>query len=72
MAKLPTEKILRYESKDGLHVTVTYVGELVRCKECKYSETIIYRGEPTLTCNNNEGLFRDVPCDGFCYVGDRK
>ena len=44
---------------------------VVRCSECEYAQTIIYRGEPTLTCNNNEGLFRDVPYDGFCYCGAR-
>ena len=38
MAKLLTEKIFRYESKDGLHVTVTDMGELVRCKDCKHAD----------------------------------
>lgn len=58
-----------YEWLDSLP-TVDAV-PVVRCIDCKYAETFIVKGEPKLTCNNNEGLYRDVPKDGFCYCGAR-
>lgn len=42
---------------------------VVHCVDCRYAETIVFHGEVGLTCNNNEGLFRDVPTDGYCYCG---
>lgn len=45
------------------------VDPVVRRAECRFAETFIVCGEPILTCNNNEGLFRDVPRDGYCYCG---
>lgn len=43
MAKLPTEKIFRYESKDEIHVTATDMGELVRCIDCKLYDSHNHR-----------------------------
>lgn len=47
------------------------IDPVVHCAECRYAETFIVCGEPILTCDNNEGLFRDVPEDGYCYCGAR-
>lgn len=44
--------------------------KVVRCFECKYASFSEYRGELYISCENNEGLFRDVPEDGYCYLGD--
>lgn len=57
MAKLPTEQIIRYESTDGLHVKGFLVGELVRCKECKYFD---FGGDAPDLCRYS--------CRDNCYV----
>ena len=61
MAGLPNEKIIRYESEDGLHVKAMDMGELVRCKDCKYGNGI--------TCDYTAILVRP---NGYCYWGERK
>lgn len=43
----------------------------IECVECRYAETFVFHGEVGLTCYNNEGLFRDVPTDGYCYCGEK-
>ena len=44
--------------------------KVVRCIECKYASISEYRGELYISCENTEGLFGDVPEDGFCYLGE--
>lgn len=67
--KLPLEKIIRYESEDGIHVKAMDMGELVRCKDCKWGVE---------KCGNIE-CFVDlnVPTEyhgyeWFCHLGERK
>lgn len=43
----------------------------VRCIECKYASFSFHQGELYISCENNEGLFRDVPEDGYCYCGEK-
>lgn len=45
--------------------------ELVRCGECKYASFSVYLGETDISCENTEGLFRNVPEDGYCYCGEK-
>ena len=40
--------------------------EIVRCKDCRFSSTYVYCGELDWTCNNPEGLSRDVSEDSYC------
>ena len=47
-------------------------GELVRCGECEFASIGYYCGERIYTCESDEGLFRDVPEDGYCYCGRRR
>ena len=44
---------------------------VVRCIECKYASFSFHQGELYISCENNEGLFRDVPEDGYCYCGEK-
>ena len=44
---------------------------VVRCIECKYASFSLHQGELYISCENNEGLFRDVPSDGYCYCGEK-
>ena len=45
------------------------IDPVVHCADCKYAIVGYYCGERYWTCDNNEGLYRDVPDDGFCYCG---
>lgn len=56
---------------EKLIINAPTIDPVVHCAECRYAETFIVCGEPILTCDNNEGLFRDVPEDGYCYCGAR-
>ena len=40
--------------------------EIVRCENCQFSSTYIYCGELYWTCNNPEGLNRDVSENSYC------
>ena len=44
---------------------------VVRCIECKYASFSFHQGELNISCENNNGLFRDVPEDGYCYCGEK-
>lgn len=44
---------------------------VVRCIECKYASFSFRQGELNISCENTEGLFRDVPEDGYCYWGEK-
>lgn len=44
---------------------------VVRCIECKYASFSFHQGELYISCENTEGLFRDVPEDGYCYCGEK-
>ena len=44
---------------------------VVRCSECKYASFSASQGETYISCGNAEGLFRDVPEDGYCYCGEK-
>ena len=44
---------------------------VVRCIECKYASFSFHQGELYISCENNNGLFRDVPEDGYCYCGEK-
>ena len=71
-----SEYILRETGSPGI-VTQEIVGELVRCKDCRYGYhwiEIRRNGIPYswIECRNPNGLNRDVPEDGFCYCGERK
>ncbi len=50
------------------------VVEVVRCKDCRYAHQYKFRKTESwiIECNNNEGLYRDVPEDGYCYCGERR
>lgn len=48
------------------------VVEIVRCKDCIYSEEYLDNGEKILTCNYEYGLFRDVSGDAHCDGGIRR
>ena len=48
------------------------VVEVVRCKDCFWSREIIAYGIKTLTCNNENGLFRDVVGSDFCTCAERR
>ena len=66
MAGLPNEKIIRYESEDGLHVKAMDMGELVRCKDCKNWEYDVIL--PDGYCR---GRHQWNP-NWFCADGERK
>lgn len=67
--KFPIERIVRYTTDDGVHVKCEEVGDLVRCKDCKYREVQV------------DGVFRYEMCgmrdeiinlDGYCHMGRRR
>ena len=63
-----------YNEKTGQAVMKPeYKGELVRCKDCKWSKQYMIFGREALMCKR--GKYMD-PCtveqDGFCNYGDRK
>ena len=64
--RLPLEKIIRYESEDGIHVKAMDRGELVRCKDCKWW----YKEDEENKCLE----FADIPLtdEDFCSHGERK
>lgn len=58
-----------YESGYPGQLTHTYVGELVRCKECKYSEHWYgYRRRCFLWSEDGVSVFDD----GFCNYAERR
>ena len=63
-----SEYIVR-ETDCGLATKQEIVGELVRCKDCKYYYT--YGEDGYETCDNSEG-YDHVTAEGFCYWGKRK
>lgn len=65
--QLPLEKIIRYESEDGIHVKAMDMGELVRCRDCRH-----YRTNNTTGYPHCEILKRFVTEDWFCADGERK
>jgi hypothetical protein len=50
------------------------VAPICYCKDCIYANRYVssYNGEEYLSCQNDLGLYRDVPEDGFCYQGSRE
>lgn len=44
---------------------------VIRCIECKYASFSFHQGELYISCENTEGLLRDVPEDGYCYCGEK-
>ena len=46
--------------------------EVVQCEDCEYASTLVSCQESYLTCTNENGLYRDVPNDGYCYCGVRR
>ena len=47
------------------------VAPVVYCKNCKYVYETRYFQEIDYTCENENGLNRDVPAYGYCYYGER-
>ena len=45
--------------------------EVVRCKDCRYYETVKWNNEILCGCSNSSGLNEDKP-DGYCCYGVRK
>jgi len=66
MARLPIEKIIRYESEDGLHVKAMEVGELVRCADCKHYWKNHKDGDSVPVC------LASPSDEAFCSEGERK
>ena len=56
------------EQTVGSFVIGGYVGELVRCRDCKYFGNKVRVGD-TFVCNKH-GIY--VPKDGFCSEGKTK
>lgn len=69
--QLPLEKIIRYESKDGIHVTARDISELVRCKDCKYSDECHKTVHYTRRENRTSMTMGSVPLE-YCSRGERK
>ena len=72
--KFPIERIVRYTSDDGVHVKCEEVGDLVRCKDCEYSQPMWSGGHPEdkaieYYCSEL-GLWRmHERNNGYCYWG---
>lgn len=67
--RLAQDYILHIESaKDGVHITAEWQGELVRCKDCKWSEKAIL-DEYCVECT-----MYHTSCmkHGFCHHGERR
>lgn len=47
------------------------ITEVVRCKDCKWCEEIIWDGEILYGCGCSAGL-NDIEPDGFCSQGERR
>lgn len=60
----------------GRQLTPIRVGEVVRCKDCKYGYQFydVQKGitDSWVECRNPNGLNHDAPEDGYCYCGERK
>lgn len=68
-----SEYIVRETGSPGV-VKQEIVGELVRCKDCKYRDTIDC-GMQFYAYDDDENLCRSddwTRDDGFCYWGERK
>jgi len=70
------EWIVEAESKGDLVDGWGLIGEeLVRCADCQYGyHWVDIRNGITdswIECRNPNGLNRDVPNDGFCYLGEK-
>ena len=64
------------EAKDrGYYATGCYVGELIRCKDCKYYEPDLF-ANPWGVCFHWEWIVNDtghtVDENGYCYRAERK
>lgn len=65
--KFPIERIMRYTTDDGIHVKCEKMGELVRCKDCRFHE----REQPGMVwCPCVVGSW--MAEDGFCSMGERR
>lgn len=62
------ETVMRYYEIEEIENAPT-IDPVVHCAECVFAKIYVICGENILTCDNNEGLFRDVPPDGYCYCG---
>lgn len=63
-----SEVIVRYSDNGYGNVSGEIVGELVRCKECKYERD----GEEFMWCEHPNGLDSIVKPDDYCSYGERK
>lgn len=61
-----------YEIEDFLEeVPTADVVEVVRCKKCKYYETINLNGTNISSCNNSLLGLTHVKSDAYCSYGER-
>lgn len=65
----PNQQTL-YDYEAGKWCRVSEIPDaIVKCKDCIYCNKYVYKNEEYLSCNNEFGLYRDVPEDAFCYQG---
>ena len=64
--KFPIERIVRYTTDDGVHVKCEEMGEVVRCKECKWSVSL----DGILGCRWHG--FYETGSDWFCADAERR
>lgn len=65
--------VVEFDDHHGCMEFKQMLGELVRCKECRYCKKKrgTFKGEPIIfyRCTENN---RDVEADGFCSWGERE
>lgn len=65
------ECLLRSVGKQIKEIPIEDVAPVVYCKDCKYAYYTMYCHEIEYSCENENGLNRDVPAYGYCYWGKR-
>ena len=72
---LGTDKDKPITGKETTTTSTDWV-QVVRCKDCRYGYLWVTTRngimDSWIECRKNDGLNRDVPEDGFCYMGGKE
>ena len=70
MPRIIAEHIDQYREENGI-VKCYKVGELIRCRECKYcTQFEVYKVKWFVCTRNNDGI--DMNADDYCSRAERK